>query len=80
MKGKSQTFPLQILPFISIFTICDGLQKGLLIIAIPITFLKCGEKQADLNSPTELLFSSLISNDFVRLISLASKCALNSFN
>jgi hypothetical protein len=43
MKGKSQTFPEQILPFISALTLWDTSQLGFFIIAMPITFLKCGE-------------------------------------
>ena len=36
MKGKSQTFPSKVLPFMSILKDCDVSKKGLFIMAIPI--------------------------------------------
>ena len=43
MKGKSQTLRAKEFPSISIVPDEDALQYGSFIIAIPITFLKCGE-------------------------------------
>ena len=55
MKGKSQTFPLQLLPLMSILNSCESLKYGLFTIAIPITCLNIGLKEPDLNSPINLL-------------------------
>ena len=64
MKGKSQTFPSKVLSFIDILNVCESLKYGLSSIAIPITFLKCGEYTPDLTSPIFEPLSSIRSIDF----------------